>query len=182
VTLDVACLVALAAAALAGAATGALRQLAKVAAAGLAVAGARVFAPSVAAVLVRWAPPALADPAASAATFLGLYLALALLLGLAARAARAAGAVPASADRGLGALLGGAKAALVLWVLVSVLVAWGKPLPVVGDRLGASASDFAAFARTHGALGALHAAPVDARTARERRDAAAAEWGAVPVR
>jgi membrane protein required for colicin V production len=178
VTLDLACLAALAAATLSGAASGALRQLAKVAAAGLAIGGARAFAPAVAAALGRWAPPFVADPAASAVTFVGLYLALALLLGLAARAARAAGAVPAAADRGLGALLGGAKAALVLWVLLSALVAWGRPLPVVGGSLAAATSDFAAFARDHGALGLVARGSATPRTARERREAAAAEWGA----
>jgi membrane protein required for colicin V production len=180
--LDLVCLVVLAAAAISGALGGALRQLAKLGAAGLALAGTRLLSPAVAAAMSSAAPRPVVGPVASAVTFVVLYVLLALVLGILARAAHAAGAVPRSVDRGAGALLGGAKAALVLWVLVSALVSWGRPLPFLGAALGAPASDFAAFARERGAFGPKgglrHLPPAlggEPRTARERRDAAAAE-------
>jgi membrane protein required for colicin V production len=189
VILDVVCLVLLAAAAASGAMTGALRQLAKLAAAGLALAGTRLLAPSVADAVAREAPRVVASVVSSAATFAVLYVLLALVLGILARAAQAAGAVPAPVDRGAGALLGGAKAAVVLWVLVSALVAWGKPLPFVGAALQAPASGFAAFARENGAFAPRGSKPAsagrDGRSERERRrDAAAAELSGArePVR
>jgi membrane protein required for colicin V production len=192
--LDVACLAALLLAAVSGAFTGALRQLAKLAAAGLALAGTRVLSPSVADALARAVPRIVAGPLASAATFATLYVLLAVVLGILSRAARAAGAVPAPLDRGAGALLGGAKAALVLWVLVSALVAWGRPLPFLGAALQEPASDVAALARERSAFGPGRSAPAPraagspraerlddeerrARERRDRREAAAAEWG-----
>lgn len=174
--LDLVCLTALAAAALSGAFTGAVRQLAKLAAAGLALAGTRVLGPSVTDVVARSLPRVVAGPLAAAMTFAALYVLLALVLGILSRAARAAGAVPVPLDRGAGALLGGAKAALVLWVLVSALVAWGRPLPFVGAALHESASDFAAFVRENGAFRPRPMAAPRGEPRDPRREAAAAEW------
>jgi membrane protein required for colicin V production len=181
--LDLVCLAVLSVAAVSGAFGGALRQLAKLGAAGLALAGTRLLAPSVAAAMASALPRPVVGPLASAATFAALYVLLGLVLGILARAAHAAGAVPGSLDRGAGALLGGAKAGLVLWVLVSALVAWGRPLPFLGAALDAPSSDFAAFARDHGAFGprgGLRHLPAslggEPRSARERREAAAADW------
>jgi membrane protein required for colicin V production len=201
VILDLASLLALLLAAASGAFTGALRQLAKLGAAGLALAGTRALAPSVADALTRSVPRVVAGPLASAATFAALYVVLAIGLGLLSRAARAAGAVPAPLDRGAGALLGGAKAALVVWVLLSALVAWGRPLPFLGAALQEPTSDLAALARERSAFGPRRAAPASRaassppasassreeregdeerseRARRARREAAAAEWGA----
>jgi membrane protein required for colicin V production len=178
VTLDLLLLAALAAAALAGAATGLLRQLSRLVAASLALLGARSLGPAIAGPVSRFVPPFAVGPVASALAFAALYLTLAVLLGLVARALRAAGGVPAAADRGGGALLGGAKAALVLWVLVSAVVAWGRPLPGVGP-LHVEESGFAAFARERNALGLLSGREPRRMTPRERREAAAAGWHGV---
>jgi membrane protein required for colicin V production len=169
VILDLACLGALALAAIAGAWSGALRQLATLSAAGLALLGARALAGQAAEVAARFVPRFVAAPLGAAAAFVALFLALAFVLALVARAARAVGAMPAGPDRALGALLGGAKAALVLWVLVSALVAWGRPLPIGSLRLQAEQSGFAAFAREHNALGALRGRGADGERAAERR-------------
>jgi membrane protein required for colicin V production len=176
VTLDLLCLALLVVGALAGAASGALRQLAKLAAAGIALAGVRLAGPAVADARARTVPRFVAGPLSAALTFAVLYVLLGIALGLAARAARATGVFPASVDRGVGALLGGAKTALIAWVAVSALVAWGRPLPWTGDGLDARSSGFAAFARDHSALGVLRRDPPAPRNARERREAAAAEW------
>jgi len=178
VTLDLLVMAALAAAALAGAATGLFRLLSRLAAAFLALLGARVLGPAIAGPVSRFVPPFAVGPVASALAFAVLYLVLALLLGAAARALREAGGISAAADRGGGALLGGTKAALVLWVLVSAAVAWGRPLPGVG-RLHVEASGFAAFARERNALGLLSGREQREMTPRERREAAAAGWRGV---
>lgn len=174
-TLDLLVLAALAAAALAGAATGLFRQLSRLVAAALALLGARALGPAIAGPVSRLVPPFAVGPLSSALAFAMLYLMLALVLGAAARALRQAGGLPAAVDRGGGALLGGAKAALVLWVLVSAAVAWGRPLPGVG-RLHVEASEFAAFARERNALGLLSGREHREMTPRERREAAAAGW------
>jgi membrane protein required for colicin V production len=55
-------------------------------------------------------------------------------------------------DRGLGALVGGAKAALVLWVMLSVLALWGRAVHLGPVHLDPRGSDLVAFAREHNAL------------------------------
>lgn len=149
--LDLAVLAALLLAALAGACSGALRQLVQLAAAVIGWAAARFLGPSVAIGFARFVPGPMARPVAAGLLFAGGF-ALASLLGAAlVRASAKEGGGRGPADRGLGALLGGAKAALVLWVIVSVLallggVAKGEPARQLRQ------SDLVAFAREHNLL------------------------------
>jgi uncharacterized membrane protein required for colicin V production len=175
VTVDLACLAILAAWSVRGASTGLVRQLATLAAVALAMVGARVAGPPVAAALGGVLPAFVARHAAGVLVFVVLSLALGFLFRLAAGSARGAGAIPAGADRALGALLGGAKAALVVWVAVSATAAWGRPLGVASGAL--AGSDVAAFAREHDALGILRRSSGDAE--RDRREAAAAQFDGV---
>jgi membrane protein required for colicin V production len=147
VTLDLAVLGFLALWALVGAASGALRQLVSLAAVGLAVLAARTWAVEVGAGLARRFSP-VARPLAPALLFVGTF-ALASLAGAALlRATGLARAVRGPADRGAGALLGGAKAALAAWALLSAAALAGDLAPEVVRRLERG-SDLAALARTH---------------------------------
>jgi uncharacterized membrane protein required for colicin V production len=172
VTIDLACLAILAAWSVRGATTGLVRQLATLLAVALAVLGARLAGPAVAAALGALLPAFLARHAAGVLVFVVLSLALGFLFRLAAGSARGSGAIPPGPDRALGALLGGVKAALVVWVAVSAAVAWGRPLGVAADTL--AGSDVAAFAREHDALGVLRKSSGDSE--RDRREAAAAQF------
>jgi membrane protein required for colicin V production len=147
VTLDLAVLGLLAAAALLGAASGALRQLVSLAAVVLGVLASRAWTGEVGAGLARRFSAA-ARPLAPVLLFLGV-LALASLAGaILLRATGIARAVRGPADRGAGALLGGAKGALVAWALLSALALAGDRAPAaIAAR--ARDSDFAELARRH---------------------------------
>jgi membrane protein required for colicin V production len=147
VTLDLAALALLAVAAVLGARSGALRQVASLAAAAGGVLAARAFAPAVADGLARTVSP-LVRGAAPALLFLGCFALGSLLLGAVLRWTGVARAVRGAADRGAGALLGGAKGALALWALLSALALAADALPR-GIAAAASESDFAAIARDH---------------------------------
>jgi membrane protein required for colicin V production len=147
VTLDLAVLALLAVAALAGAASGALRQVVSLAAAALGLVAARAFSQPVAAGLAGSIGP-LAKLAAPAVLFLGGF-ALASLLGAAIlRGTGVARVVHGPSDRAAGALLGGAKGALAAWAVLSGVALAGDALPARVARL-ARGSDFAALARAH---------------------------------
>jgi len=157
--LDLAVLAILAVAALLGASSGALRQLVSLAAAALAVLAARTFALPVGEGLARTFTP-VARYVAPVLLFVGT-LALASLAGAAIlRATGIAAVVRGPADRALGALLGGAKAALAAWALLSAVALAGNALPRALARRVAG-SDFAALSRTHNLIARL-----DADTAR----------------
>ncbi|HYG69556.1 MAG TPA: CvpA family protein, partial [Anaeromyxobacteraceae bacterium] len=159
--LDLVVLAVLVAAALGGAVSGALRQVVQLAAVAIGWLAARQFAPSVAEGFGRTVPGFVARPAASVLLFLGG----AALVGFAGRAilnARGlAHAVRGPSDRGVGALLGGAKGALVVWVFLSAATLAGAfrlgPVHVDPDE-----SDFAGFARDHNLLARVD--PEKART------------------
>jgi membrane protein required for colicin V production len=120
-TIDLAVLAALALAAILGATSGALRQLVQLAAVVAGALAARHFAAPVAAGLGRLASAPVARAIAPAFLFLGVA-ALVSLVGIALlRGTAVSRAVRGPADRGLGALLGGVKSALVAWVILSVL-------------------------------------------------------------
>jgi membrane protein required for colicin V production len=147
VTLDLAVLAVLAVAALLGAASGALRQLVSLAAAGLGVVAARAFGPAVAEGLSRTFAQA-GRVAAPALLFAGTF-ALASLVGKGIlRGTGVARVVRGPADRAGGALLGGAKGALAAWALLSALALAGDvaPQPLASRTRD---SDFAALARAH---------------------------------
>lgn len=150
-TLDEACLIAVVFAALCGAFTGALSQLAQLCAAGAGFAGSRLFGPRLSRLIDSRVPLFVAPAAASLIAFVVCAtvagLAVRALLGAFARRERRGGW-----DRALGALLGGGQAALVLWVALTALAVFGRPLklgPVVADPRH---SDLVAFARRHGAF------------------------------
>ena len=148
---DVLALALLAVAALHGAVGGALRQLLQLGAAVVAWLAARHLAAPVAAGLERWMPRLMARPAASALLFLGCFALVSLLGGLVLRATRLAAAVRGPSDRGLGALLGGTKGALAVWVLLSAAALAGQALPGrTGAELGSS--ELAGLARAHNLL------------------------------
>lgn len=152
-TLDLVVLAALALSALAGAASGALRQLVSLAAAGAGVLAARAFGADVAAGLARrFSPPARA--LAPALLFLGAFALASLAGALLLRGTGLARAVRGPADRGAGALLGGAKGALVAWALLSLLALAGDLAPEA-LRARARDSDLAALARAHNLVARL---------------------------
>lgn len=150
-TLDLLVLAVLAAAALSGAASGALRQVVGLAAAVLGWLAARHLSAPVADGLARWLPGLAARAAAPVLLFAGIFALGTLVGALALRATGLAAAVRGPADRGLGALLGGAKGVLVAWVLLSalLLVAGGAPRALGLDLRG---SDFAALGARHDLL------------------------------
>lgn len=172
-TLDLLVLAVLAVAALAGAVGGALRQCVGLAAAVLGWLGARHLSAPVTDGLARWMPGLAARAAAPVLLFAGIFALGTLAGALALRATGLAAVVRGPADRGVGALLGGAKGALVAWVLLSalLLVAGGAPRALGLDLRG---SDFAALSARHDLLRRLD--PQRARTLRRvLRAARAAE-------
>lgn len=120
-TLDLAVLAALALAAILGATTGALRQLVQLAAVIAGALAARHLAAPVAAGLGRLASAPVARAIAPAFLFLGVAALVSLVGVVLLRGTAVSRAVRGPADRGLGALLGGVKSALVAWVILSVL-------------------------------------------------------------
>jgi membrane protein required for colicin V production len=159
--LDLAVLAVLAFAALSGAMSGALRQVVQLAAAAAGWLAARHLAAPVARALARSLPDAIARAAASSLLFLGT-LALVTLVGAAIlKGTRVSRAVKGPADRGVGALLGGAKGILVAWVLLSAIAIARDALP---DRMGARVdeSELATLARSHNLLERLAPRQVDA--------------------
>jgi membrane protein required for colicin V production len=151
--LDLGCLAIVTLAAVAGALTGALAQLASTGATAAGWAGARWLAPAVAPLLQGRVPAFAAHPVASVLTFAGCATVAALSLRALGAAARARGALGGRVDRAVGALLGGAKAALVLWVLLSALALWGRAVHVGPVHLDPRGSELVAAARERSALG-----------------------------
>jgi membrane protein required for colicin V production len=152
-TLDLAVLALLAAAALLGAASGALRQLVSLAAVVLGALAARAWTDDVAAGLSRTFRPA-ARLVAPVLLFLGVAALASLVGAVVLRGTGLARVVRGPADRGAGALLGGAKGALAAWVLLSALALAGASSPDALRRL-ARGSDLAALARAHNLVARL---------------------------
>jgi membrane protein required for colicin V production len=153
VTIDLAVLAVLAVAALRGALTGALRQLVSLAAISLGVIAARALAAEVAAGLSRMGAPA-ARALAPVLLFVGIG-ALASLAGVAVlKATGVSRVVRGPADRGAGALLGGAKGALAAWLVLSAVALVGDRAPdaVLRHTRG---SDFTALAHDHNLVSRL---------------------------
>lgn len=152
-TLDLVVLGFLALSALAGAATGALRQLVSLAAAALGVLAARAWSAEVGAGLARQVSPA-ARHLAPALLLLGVFALASLAGAVLLRATGISRAVRGPPDRGAGALLGGAKGALVAWALLSALALAGDLAPE-GIRSRARGSDLLALARSHNLVARL---------------------------
>jgi membrane protein required for colicin V production len=150
-TLDLAVLGLLLLFTVAGAFSGALQQLAKLAAVLAGWLVARRAAPPLAALAWGARPPPWARSVAAAV----IFVVMAVLVGLAGRAVarrlHGPSGRPGALDRAGGALLGGAKAALVAWLVLSILARLG-PIAVGSFRLDARRSDFGAVAARHDLL------------------------------
>lgn len=132
--LDLALLGLLALAAAAGAWAGALRQAVSLGAAVLGWLAARHLGGAVAAGLERWIPAFAARAAAGALLFFGVMALASIAGGILLRGTGLAAVVRGPVDRGLGGLVGGAKAALVGWVLLSVAALGARALPDRAER------------------------------------------------
>lgn len=149
--LDVVVLAVLALAALHGAMGGALRQVVQLVAAVIGWVAARHLGAPVAVGLARWFPGFLARPAASALLFFGTFALVSLVGAMALRATSMARVVRGPTDRGVGALLGGAKGALMAWVVLSAAALAGGALPAKAAAL-VHGSEYAGMAREHNLL------------------------------
>lgn len=160
-TLDVALLVLVLLAGVAGAVSGALRQVLKLAALVAAWAAARWLAPRLTQEL--HAPSPAARVAVIAGTFVVGWLVVALLATAIRRAVQGDEEEPGGLDRVLGALLGAAKGVLVAWVLLSLLTLLGGRLVLGSLRVESRGSRAAALAAGHDLF--VMASPKAARTA-----------------
>ncbi len=151
-TVDLVCLAVLAFAAIAGASSGALRQTVQLSAVVVGWLAARHLGPAVALGLAGHLPALIARAAASVLLFAGAAVLAGWTGHALLRAGGVARAVRSPADRGLGALLGAAKAALAIWVLLSALALAGGRVRAGGLRVDARGSEFAAVARGHNLL------------------------------
>jgi len=149
--LDFACVAVMSLASVGGAFTGALPQCSRLAGAVGGWLGASALGPLLEPLLAGRVPAFAARPLSSIAAF--VLCAAAAWLGVRALFRLAGGTARGSADRGLGALVGGAQAAVVLWVLLSALAAWGRPIHAGSLYLDGRSSDLVALAREHSALG-----------------------------
>ncbi len=152
-TIDLVVLAFLAISALAGAMSGALRQILSLVAAAAGVLASRAWSVEVGAGLARRFS-GLARPLAPALLFFGVFALVSIAGALLLRAGGVSRVVRGPADRGVGALMGGAKAAVVAWALLSVLALAGD-VPPAALRAAARASDLAALAREHNLVARL---------------------------
>jgi membrane protein required for colicin V production len=147
VTIDLVVLAFLAVSALAGALSGALRQVVSLLAAAAGVLASRAWSAEVGAGLARRFS-GLARPLAPALLFFGAFAVVSLGGALLLRAGGVSRVVRGPADRGIGALMGGAKGGVVAWALLSLLALAGDLAPAA-LRAAARGSDLAALARAH---------------------------------
>ena len=149
--LDAIVLAVLVLATLHGVTGGALKQVVQLGAAVLAWLAARHLGPAVAGGFGRWFPGVLARPAATMLLFVGTYALVTLTAGALLKGTRLSRVVGGPTDRGVGGVLGGAKGALIAWVLLSALALAGGRAPawLGGDLRG---SDFASLATRHNLL------------------------------
>lgn len=162
VTLDLALLGLVLLAALAGAFSGALRQVLKLAGVVAGWAAARFLAPRL--VQQLDAPSTAARALVVAGTFVAAWLVVALLGRAIRRAVQGEEERPGQFDRFMGALLGAAKGTLVAWVFLALLALLGGRLVLGSLRIEGTGSQAAALAARHDLLAA--ADPEAARTLR----------------
>jgi membrane protein required for colicin V production len=122
---------------------------------------ARHLAPRLAGPVLGSRPAAWERGALAVACFVAAVVVVSLLGRALARRVQGPGGAPGPVDRALGALLGGAKAALGCWVLLSALALARGPVSLGGWKLDVRASDFGSLAARHNLLEA--AAPGQAR-------------------
>lgn len=132
--LDLALLLVLAGAAAKGAWDGALRQAVTLVAAVLGWLAARHLGAPVGAGLARFVPDFASRALAGGLLFLGVMALVSLAGAALLRGTGLAAAVRRPADRGVGALVGGVKAALVLWVGLSLAALAARALPERATR------------------------------------------------
>ena len=157
-SLDQLCLAAVVVAAVAGAFQGARPHLLRLGSVVAGWLGARALGPEVAAALHGRVPAFAAGPVGSVVAFLGCALAARLVLGFAWRLVAGEGE-KGGADRGLGAVLGAVQAAAVIWVLLSALASWGRPVRLGPLALDPGRSELAALARSHSAFSLVRGEP-----------------------
>lgn len=150
--IDLAAIGILALAAAFGAASGALHQGVQLAGMAVGWLAAWNLGAPVASGLARWLPREAARGAAGLVLFVGFSV-LAAWVGHRFLATRGvAGAVRSPPDRGLGALLGGAKAALVVWVALSALALAGGRVALGRFAVDGRGSGLLEVAREHNLL------------------------------
>jgi membrane protein required for colicin V production len=154
VTLDHALLALVALFALAGAFSGALRQLIKLAGVVAGWLAAVHLAPRLAPWLFGARPLPWQRAAAAVGAFAAAALLVSILGGLLRRAVQGPEGRPGPADRALGALLGGAKAALAAWVVLSALALAGGRVHLGPWSFDPRASAAGAFAARHNLVAA----------------------------
>ncbi len=141
-------------AAICGAFAGAVPQLAHAAAVAAGWGGARVLGPRVAPLLQGRVPAFAAHPIAGVIAFVACTLVATLVARVLIALTPLRRAPGTGADRGFGALLGGAQAALALWVALSALAVWNRPLQLGTVRLDPARSELVDVARGCNAFGA----------------------------
>jgi membrane protein required for colicin V production len=150
--LDLAVLGLLLVAALAGAMSGALKQLLGMVGVVAGWAAARFVAPLALRHLLARPPSASARAAAAVLAFVAGAVVATLLARALLRSVQGRDGRPGPLDRAGGALLGGAKAGLVAWVFLSVLALLGGRITLGPLRVDGRGSDFAAVAARHDLL------------------------------
>jgi membrane protein required for colicin V production len=152
VAIDLAAIAILALAAAVGSANGALHQLVQLGGMAVGWLAAWHLGEPVARGVTRWLPQGTARGAAGLLLFLGFGI-LGAWVGHRFLATRGlSGVVRGPPDRGLGAVLGGAKAAVVVWIALSALALAGGSVSLGRFALDGSDSDLVAFARDHNLL------------------------------
>ncbi len=159
--LDLAVVAVVALAAVLGAATGALRQIVDLGAVVVAWVVARELGADVARGIARSIPAFVARAAGPVLLFLGTFAAASLVGALLLRGPGIHRAVRAPVDRAAGALLGGAKAALAAWVILSALALADRSTPA-GVARWERGSGLAALAARHNVLVSLNPAAAHA--------------------
>ena len=151
-TIDLVAVALLALAAASGSFSGALHQLVHLGGMGVGWLAAWNLGPPIARGLARWLPQTAARGAAGILLFLGFSILAAWLGHRLLATKRVSEALRSPPDRGLGALLGGAKAALAIWVALSALAIAGGRVSLGRFALDGAGSDLAALAHRHNLL------------------------------
>lgn len=148
-TVDLLCLGYLLFFAIFGALTGAVKQTVHLVGFALGYLAARTLGPSVVPLVPRGLPPIAAYSVANAAVFFTVFAVVHVAGRAILRRTPLGRVVHGAPDRGLGVLLGAAKAGLILWVVLSTLVFLDGPLKGVGWKFDDQGSDFCKVAREH---------------------------------
>lgn len=169
VSIDLTCLGVVVLAAIAGTFAGVVSQVGRLAALAAGWLGARHLGPRLAPLLQGRVPAFAAHPLASLAAFIACTVAALVVIRVLLVLTPLRRAAGGGTDRALGALLAAAQAALVVWVGLSALAVWGKPIRAGGLELDPAASDLVGLARQHSALGSLAERALPARATERGR-------------